>query len=53
MVGQAVMGVLLSSMNAKSLSNQARRSGVSDISYNRAKFSPGYVYWKNEGEEQD
>lgn len=38
-VGHVVIGVRLSSMKAKSLSNQARRSGLSSISYSLPKLS--------------
>lgn len=39
MVGHAVIGVRLSSMNALSLSSQMRRSGLSSISYSLHRLS--------------
>lgn len=42
MVGQVVIGVRRSSINANSLSNQTRRSGLSSISYNFPKLSVFY-----------
>lgn len=43
MVGHVVIGVLLSSMKASSLSSQPLRSGLSSISYSLPKLS---VFWK-------